>query len=156
MKGYRVKAGKYSGYYGFEDDYLMAQSLLETAKKHDPDAFIEEYEYESTSEKCDRLAAENVELRARCEAAEADLKMVCTVGEICASCHWCCNRGPDFPCAKHDEWCKGTAWQWRGANPAPKPERKGKRDENLDRDKRQTSRFLCGAIDRGSSAKVDC
>jgi len=54
----------------------------------------------------------------RSEAATGDLRMVCECGEVCASCHWCCDRGPDFPCAKHAQWCGGINWEWRGEGEA--------------------------------------
>jgi hypothetical protein len=63
MKGYRVKTGDGHGYYGLEDEYSKAKSLLSVCQKHDPKASIESYEYESQSEKIHRLEAENVTLK---------------------------------------------------------------------------------------------
>lgn len=63
MKGYRVRTGDGAGYYGFEDDYSDAKSLLSQCLQHDPKATIEPYEYESQSEKIYRLEQENAVLK---------------------------------------------------------------------------------------------
>ena len=65
--------------------------------------------------KLSAMTADRDALRARCAAAEGDLRMVCAVaGEPCAACHHCCDIGPDFPCAISDAWCYGEKWEWRG------------------------------------------
>lgn len=63
MKGYRVKSGNGTGYYGFEDSYSEANSLLSICLQHDPNATIEPYEYESQAEKNYRLEQENATLK---------------------------------------------------------------------------------------------
>ena len=50
----------------------------------------------------------------RANAAEDDLKMVCTNGEPCAACRHCADQGPNFPCRILDAWCGGEKWEWRG------------------------------------------
>ena len=46
------------GYYGEEDDMFEAKHLMSISKTHDPNCYIEKYEYESNYEKTVRLEFE--------------------------------------------------------------------------------------------------
>ena len=125
MKGYRVRAGNGIGFYGFYDEYHRAVEVHGTCKAYDPAATIEEYEYESTVEKVERLESENIRLCDELRKLRGELKWVKeeldkAVEDILDAaltpCTYCLNNPSnggtcDMYNENHDMF---TCWKWRG------------------------------------------